>query len=291
MLGVTLQIRRNVRLCVLSSALAIFFVSVAATLTAQEISSISKATTSRVAKKNAIEGIPFQSLSPQAQQRLAAVIKKPTMYRRMPITVIQCDPEMHRFTVRHPEVIVSIWQLMGITSVTANRIAPYVLKSSDGVGTTTDIELIYGDNDTHVLLCEGSYDGPLFRKPLTGRCVLVLKSGTVQTERGYQITNRLDVFLQIDHAGLDIFAKTLHPLLGKSADVNFTESMKFLERMSQASEKNNDGMQHMVERLQTVQPPIRQQFRQVVSNVNQRYLQRTTAMTATRQPVMQLRQR
>ena len=212
------------------------------------------------------------------------------MFRRMPVSVIQCDPELHRFSVRHPEVIVNIWQLMGNTSVTAHRTAPYVLQSSDGVGTTTDIELIYGDNDTHVLLCEGSYDGPLFRKPLTGRCVLVLKSGTVQTERGYQITNRLDVFLQIDHAGLDIFAKTLHPLLGKSADVNFTESMKFLERMSNASEKNNDGMQHMVGRLQTVQPPIQKQFKQIISNVNQRYLQRGAAMTA-RQPMMQIRQR
>ena len=112
----------------------------------------------------------------------------------------------------------------------------------------------------------------------------------MQTERGYQITNRLDVFLQIDHAGLDIFAKTLHPLLGKSADVNFTESMKFLERMSNASEKNNDGMQHMVGRLQTVQPPIQKQFKQIISNVNQRYLQRGAAMTA-RQPMMQIRQR
>ncbi len=280
---------RYLRPYIVCFTLSTFVVACAATLHAQEVSSYSKATTSRVAKEDAIRGIPFQSLSPDAQQRLAAVIKKPTMFRRMPITVIQCDPEMHRFSVRHPEVIVNIWQLMGITSVTAQRTAPYVLNSSDGVGTTTDIELIYGDNDTHVLLCEGSYDGPLFRKPLTGRCVLVLKSGTVQTDRGYQITNRLDVFLQIDHAGLDIFAKTLHPLLGKSADVNFTESMKFLERMSNASEKNNDGMQHMVGRLQSVQPAIRQQFKQVVSNVNQRYLQRTTM--AARQPVMQLRQR
>lgn len=247
---------------------------------AQRQSSLSKATTSRAAREDAINNIPFRNLNKDARQRISKVVKKPTMFRRMPLSLIQCDPELHRFSVRHPEVIVNIWQLMGITQVTANRTAPYVLECDDGVGTVTNMELIYGDNDTHVLFCEGSYDGPLFRKPLTGRCVLILKAGAIPTPQGYQIANRLDIFLQVDHAGVDIFAKTLHPLLGKSADINFTESMRFLERMSKAAEKNNDGMQHMVDRLQDVQPPIRSEFKQILSNVQQRQVQRVAAKPA-----------
>lgn len=236
-----------------------------------QLYSYTKATTNRAAREDAIRGIPFHNLSQQAQQRIAAVVRKPTMFRRMPVTSIRCDPELHRFSIRQPEVIVSIWQLMGITQVTAQRTAPYVLKCNDGVGTVTDMELIYGDNDTHVILCEGSYDGPLFRKPLKGRCVLVLRSGAKQQGAGYQITNMLDVFVQVDHAGLDIFAKTLHPLLGKSADINFTESMRFMEKMSRAAENNSEGMQHMIGRLQDLQPKVRDNFKQVVSNVNARY--------------------
>lgn len=232
---------------------------------------IAKAATSRAAREDAIRGIPFRSLSPHAQRRIAAVVKKPTMFRRMPITVIQCDPELHRFSVRHPEVIVSVWQMMGITQVSVSRIGPYVLQCDDGVGTKTDMELIYGDRDTHIIFCEGSYEGPLFRKPLTGRCVLVLKSGAVNGPGGYHITNMMDVFVQVDHAGVDLFTKTLHPLLGKSADVNFTESMRFLERMSIAAENNGAGMQDMVTRLQNLQSPVRKRFKQVVSNVNQRH--------------------
>lgn len=258
---------------------------------AENLAYPTKAITSRAAKEDAIRGIPFSRLSNEAQQRLHTVIKKPTMFRRMPVSVINCDPELHRFSVRHPEVIVNIWQLMGITSVTAQRTAPYVLKCSDGVGTVTDMELIYGDRDTHILMCEGSYDGPLFRKPLTGRCVLVLKSGAATNSKGYQLTNRLDIFLQIDHAGLDIFAKTLHPLLGKSADVNFTESMKFLERMSRAAESNNDGMQHLASQLSSVQAPIRDEFSRVVSNVHQRYAQLHRAKTPKVSQRVQLRRR
>lgn len=244
---------------------------------------LAKATTSRSARDDAIRGIPFRSLSSQAQQRIAAVIKKPTMFRRMPITMINCDPELHRFSVRHPEVIVNIWQLMGITQVTANRVGPYVLHCNDGVGTVTNMELIYGDRDTHVLFCEGSYEGPLFRKPLTGRCVLVLRSGSTNVGPNYQITNMMDVFLQVDHAGIDIFTKTLHPLLGKSADVNFTESMRFVERMSKAAANNSEGMQHMVGRLQSLQPVVRKQFQGVVANVSQRHNQ----ALAIRQPAVE----
>ncbi len=248
----------------------------------QKVYSFTKATTSRAAREDAVRGIPFRNLSQAAQQRIASVVRKPTMFRRMPVTNIRCDPELHRFSIRNPEVIVSIWQLMGITQVSAQRTAPYVLKCDDGVGTVTNMELIYGDANTHVLLCEGSYDGPLFRKPLTGRCVLVLRTSAASDGAGYQINNMLDVFLQVDHLGLDIFAKTLHPLLGKSADINFTESMRFIEKMSRASENNGEGMNNMVDRLEGLQPKVRKDFRQVISNVHARYSHALASLSLNR---------
>ena len=255
-------------LCIIASLSVALSVFVFANEATAEI--LAKASTSRAVRDDAIRGIPFRRLSKQAQQRIASVVRKPTMFRRMPITMIDCDPELHQFSVRHPEVIVGIWQLMGITKVTASRTGPYMLRCDDGVGTVTNMELIYGDKDTHIILCEGAYDGPLFRKPLAGRCVLVLRSGAMNHGGEFQITNMMDVFLQVDHVGLDIFGKTLHPLLGKSADINFTESMRFLEKMSKAAENNGEGMQHMVDRLQNLQPNVRQRFRQVVANVSER---------------------
>ena len=239
----------------------------------QQVATISKATTSRAAREDALRGIPFRSLSKQAQNRILAVVRKPTMFRRMPISVIQSDPELHQFLVRYPEVVVNVWQVMGITKVTASRVAPYVLDCSDGVGTVTRMELVYGDHDTHLLFCEGSYEGPMFRTPLTGRCVLVLKSGAAEAQSGYQITNRLDVFLKVDHAGVDVFAKTLHPLLGKSADLNFIESMRFIQRMSQAAERNSAGMMHLADRMHDIDPAVRDRFQNVVTNVSNRSLQ------------------
>ena len=63
------------------------------------------------------------------------------------------------------------------------------------------------------------------------------------------MTNRLDVFLQVDHVGVDALTRTLHPLFGKSADLNFVESTKFLERISRTSAENGPGMQRLARRL------------------------------------------
>ncbi|MCA9214966.1 MAG: hypothetical protein KDB27_17980 [Planctomycetales bacterium] len=222
---------------------------------------VGKAETSRTFRDQAIREIPFNGLTPEAQQRIAAVVTKPSMFRRMPVSVINCEPKLHQFLLRNPEVVINIWQLMGITKVTADRTGAYTLNAADGAGTTSSVELVYGTNDTHLFFCEGEYDGPLFKKPVQGRCVLLLKTGHRQLDDGdYSITNRMDVFLQLDHRGMDAITKTLHPLLGKSADINFTETMKFVERISSSAQNNGPGMERLASRLDKVQPPIRDTF-------------------------------
>ena len=249
-------------------------------------STVDKATTSRSAKEQAIREIPFHRLTPEAKHRISSVIEKPSMFRRMPINVVDCDPNLHRFLVRHPEVIVNIWQLMGITKVECERIGPYTVDAKDGVGTVTKVELVYGDRNTHLIYCEGEYEGPLFRRPLTGRCVLLLKSDYKQDEKKrWNVKNRLAIFLQVDHVGVDVFTRTLHPLLGKSADINFVESTNFLERISRTSEDNGPGMQRLSARLDNVDDDVRQKFAELTSFIHedaQRRLAQTPATTTQR---------
>lgn len=249
---------------------------------------ISKATTSRSARDNAIKSFPYERLTPKARERITRVVSKPSMFRRMPTNVVRCEPDMYQFLVRHPEVIVNIWQLMGITKVSCKRVSPFTMDAADGVGTVTKVDLIYGDKDTHVIYCEGHYDGPLFRRPLTGRCVLLLKSKYSRTaEAEWQVTNRLDVFLQVDHIGVDVFARTLHPFLGKSADINFVESTKFLERISRTSESNGPGMQRLATRLDQVDDDVKTRFAEIASEVfdaaQERKLVSATERSATSQ--------
>jgi hypothetical protein len=238
----------------------------------------SKATTSRAARDEAIQAIPFDQLTDATQQKLRDVLSHTSMYRRMPVKVIDCDPDLYVFLVRYPEVVVDIWHLMGITNVSAKRTGDYSLTTTDGAGTASQLELVYGTRDKHVLYATATYTGPLTRRPVQARCVLLLQSGYVQTQNGRTyIANQLDVFIRFDHLAADIAARALHPLLGKTADYNFTESIGFLQQISSAAETNTYGLRRLAGRLTNIEAEIRQYFVVLAERVSQQAAARLRA--------------
>lgn len=222
-------------------------------------------------RDEAINSIPFDQLTEPTQAKLWQVVSQPSIYRQLPVTVVESDPDMHVFLVRYPEVIVNMWQLMGVTKVQIERTGDYTFKASDGAGTVCDVQLVYGDQNTHVYYAEGFYEGPLLRKLISGRCVMVLKSDYSRTEdQAIYVTDRLDMFVQLDSVGAEILARTLHPLVGKSADHNFTESTRFLSQVSQAAKTRGEGLQQLAGRLSNVGEPVRDRFSHIATEVNHR---------------------
>jgi len=253
--------------------LAITVVGAAGALTTSELiaTPLGQVASDQESRNEAINSIPFDQLTEQTQAKLWNVVSQPSIYRQLPVTVVESDPDMHVFLVRYPEVIVNMWQLMGVTKVQMQRNGDYTFQASDGAGTFCDVQLVYGDQNTHVYYAEGHYEGPLLRKLIRGNCVMVLKSEYSQTEdKKVYVTNRLDMFVQLDSLGAEILAKTLHPLVGKSADHNFTESTRFLSQVSQAAETRSDGLQQLAGRLNNVSEPVRDRFAQLATEVNHR---------------------
>lgn len=236
------------------------------------------------ARNDAIRAIPFDQMNQQVQAKISRVVKNPGIFRRLPAQAIDCDPNLHTFLVRYPEVLVNIWQLMDITKVQVNRTGPFTFDASDGMGTHTSVELVYGRPELHVYYAEGFYEGPLFRNRITGRCVLVLRSEFAKQGDRVNIKSFMDVFVDMDNVGAEIVAKTLHPLVGKTADFNFVETVKFIGQVSQASELNGAGVERLAARLQNVNPDVRQTFSQHVEVVYQRSILRASAGVAPTTP-------
>ena len=117
----------------------------------------------------------------------------------------------------------------------------------------------------------GYYEGALLKKKVTGRCVMVMRSGYARgaDQRTY-VANRLDLFLQIDNLAADVVTRTLSPWVGKVADANFHESCVFASKLSQTAEQNNPGVQRLAERLTKVEPAVRDEFAKVAAAVPQR---------------------
>jgi len=243
----------------------------------------SQADTSAQAREQAIQTLPLEELTGEARRKLMAVCQRPSIYRRLPAVSFPCDPLLHLFLIRNPEVVVNIWQLMGVASMSAQRLGPYLWKGSDGVGTTCEVELVYGTEELHVLYSDGYYEGSLLKNKVTGRCVLVLQSHhQVGRDGRPYMADRLDLFVQIDNTAADVIARTIAPWVGKVADANFHESCQFASKLWQTAEQNGAGVQRLAEKLTAVDPPVREQFIQLVAAMPERAAARQPLAPSTR---------
>jgi hypothetical protein len=237
----------------------------------------SDATSSKVARQEAIRAIPWQQLTPIEQQNVQAVVKNATIYRRLPTRVIDCDPDLFTFLLQHPDVVVDVWRIMGVSSVTLDRIDAQTFHGSDGAGTTGDIRYHYaswGPNARNlaVIYADGAYDGKPFTTPLRAQSVLIMRSAAVQETNGrHYITVRLDSFIRVEQKGVDIIARTIQPWINKTADRNLIETLGFVSTFSRTAERNPQGMQRLAARLQRIDEPTRDELVNLCFRTAQRY--------------------
>lgn len=222
----------------------------------------------RESRENAIAALPLRKLTPNAVRQIAQIVDKPSVYRRLPIQTIAADRDLFLFLTRQPEVLVGMWDLMGITNVQIRRTGQYQLQASDGSGTHCTMDLVYGDPDIHVFVAHGMYDGKLVARPVKGNGVFVVRSQYATDPNGTHIVaGTLDCFLQMENLAADLIARTFGGLIGRSADHNFRETAGFVEQVSTASELNPAAMLDVASRLPQVDEEVRDRFAKVIRDV------------------------
>jgi hypothetical protein len=254
------------RLTALVAAAAIF-AGLAPALNAAE-STAAKADTSRAAREEAIRAIPTNKLSRESRSKVSYVLKKTSLYRRLPTQSIACDADLYAFLLNHPEIVVNIWQTMGITRMTMQPGDDGAYQVSDGEGTKGRMEYLYQSPELSVMYSEGTYDGRLYPRTVRGRCLMVLRTSYQRDSSGAPIvTSRLDTFLAVENLGVEIIAKTFQPVIGNAADHNFIETARFVATLSKTAESNPDGMVRLANRLKRLDPQTRERFAELVAAV------------------------
>jgi hypothetical protein len=224
--------------------------------------------TTRAARDEAVQAIPLDQLTQDGRAKVEGVLADTTIFRRLPVQVIQCDPDMYLFLVEHPDVVVNIWEVFGITQLSVREAGRDTFRLADKDGTTGTMELLYASHDTHVFYADGSAEGPVRTRPIRGRVLVVLKSGYVrETDGQCYVTCRLDAFLQVDRAGVEFVTKTLQPVVGHVADVNFAQTAGFLGSLSRTAATNPDGVVRLAAKLTDVQPPVRQRLAELAEKI------------------------
>lgn len=233
--------------------------------------SLSTADTSNSTRQEALKSIPLDKLDPADRAKVVSVLSNVSVFRRMPLKVIDCDPDMYLFLVRHPDVVVNIWELLKISNLRMRQTGEGRFTLSESVGATISLKFVHQSHDTHILYGEGTYRGPLLIRPVIGRGVLVLKTGYVRETNGrYYITNRLDCFLHVEPVGAELLTKTVSPLVGKTADNNFLQIAAFLGSISRTAEVNSSSIRALALKLEGVRPKVRAQLAILAEGVSRK---------------------
>jgi len=220
----------------------------------------------RDARKSASKAMPLDRMTEADRRAAEKILRNPTLYRRLPVESFTCDRALLEFSLAHPEIVVDIWRVLGISKVALDLTAPGQWRMSDGWGTEGTLRLLHHDRTaeggTMVLLGQGGYTGPLSPQPLSGSCLLLVRyrpTGTA-ADGTAKHTMQVDAFLDADGVGLEIVTRTLQPLIVRSSASNLHEICQFMASLSSAAAENPEGVARLAGRMSKIIPADRQTF-------------------------------
>ena len=236
-----------------------------------------EATNNLSAMKAAQETIPWNRLSNSAKEKIQSVLSSKPLYRRLPQQSAYCEPVMYDFLLMHPDVVVAIWENLGVTQISLKEHGrPGVYQLRETIGSVGVIEVLYKTQNYCIAHSKGAYSSPILHKPVEGEAILILQSVFEQDEEGepYVVT-QLDAFVNVKNFGVDVFAKMFAPVLGRIADSNFEQTIAFLGNVSEAAQTNPEVIKRLALRLEPVRKEVRDEFIQVAYQTAQLAIQRS----------------
>jgi len=245
-----------------------------------------QATTSAAARRQAIQAIPLKKIHPKYRNSVHKVLTDSSLYRRMPTQMVDCDPKLFSFLAQNPEVLVEMWKHLGISRVNLERKGANNFFLSDGAGTTGDLVIVEQQCDDQaqnriVMYSEGAYEGKPFKRPVRAQCVLLLRSGSLEETNGRDyVACRLDSFVRIERTSVALFAKAMHPWVGKTADANFADTITFISNLSQAAEQRPASIEGLVNSLPRITEQRQQQFVRIAYDCAEKYDDEASARVA-----------
>ena len=226
---------------------------------------------SREAREEAFRQLPLHRLKERDRKRVLSVVNDTSIFRHLPTQSIPCDPNMYRFVLAHPDLVVNLWRVLGISDVSLRRTSPTTFATDDGAGTVGSIEVLLQTPEATWVIAGGGYDGAWFTRRVMGKCVMSIRSEYRQASDGrdYAVC-AMDSFIQIDNVGAELVVKTFQPLVGHFADHNFRETANFIGTLNRAAEVNPTKIVSLTNRMQDVSPEVKTQFIDLTHQLAQR---------------------
>jgi len=216
---------------------------------------------SRDLRRQAAAHVPLDRMPAAHRQLAEKTLQTATLYRRLPVAAIECEPAFLEFVLTKPECLVDVWRVLDISRLSLDPTGPGHWRLADGYGTVGAVRLLHQERERRggllVFHGRGGYTGPLATRPLTGSCLIVVRHTSAPAGGCPRQLVQIDAFLDVDGLGLEIVAKMLQPLIVYSAASNLHEISIFMSQFAAAAERNPAGVARLTQRLSQTAPEDR----------------------------------
>ena len=226
-----------------------------------------KGTSSREERELATARLRKVRLTNSGRQTSSRVLENLSLFRRLPEIRFEVNPETYDYFLGHPDVVVSLWRAMGISSMQLQQTGPFQYKMDNSDGTKSEMFYLRRSKTTNIIYCRGEFKSPLLKKPIAGSGILCLHSKFEKQNDGTVfVRHSADVFITFPNAAIETAAKMISPVSNYISDRNFQEISLFMHTISLSMARQPSWLQQMADRLQNVHPDRRQELRQVILN-------------------------
>ncbi|MEJ7592172.1 MAG: hypothetical protein WKF77_11535 [Planctomycetaceae bacterium] len=207
------------------------------------------------AEEDARSNMPLKGMTQENRQRAQQIIKERSQFRRLPSLQYTIDEPMFRYLLRHPDVAVSTWRVMGISRFEMWQTGEmeYEAQAIDGSEGIADI--LYQDDNQMVFVCQGSYHNPLLPRPMEASALIWFRAVYAPNAEGtHVVTQKADVFVRFPSSGVSAIAKVLTPVLHSLMDRNLFEISLYGSMMSRAVRDEPEWVVQVAQQMEGVLP-------------------------------------
>ena len=219
---------------------------------------------SQNAEEQARNSIPLNAMTLQSRQRAQMIIKERSQFRRLPSLQYTIDEPMFRYLLKHPDVAVSTWRVMGISrfemwQTGENEFEAQAIDGSEGIA-----DILYQDDNQMVFICQGSYHNPLLPRAMEAAALIWFRAIYKPNQDGSQtVTQKADVFVRFPSSGVSAIAKVLTPVLHTLMDRNLFEVSLYGSMMSRAVRDEPEWVIQVAQQMEGVLPQRKEELTNV----------------------------
>lgn len=218
----------------------------------------------RRVRNEAIEQLPMGSLTPTDQEQVQQILKDLSLFRRLPTLQIDVDRRAYEYFTDHPDVAVSIWRALQISSVQMKEVNAMQYQTDTRDGTVGMVQVLLRSPQSYLVLCHGQLQSPGMPRPIQARALMHLQP---RFDQQGKVVHHLDMFVCFPSQTIETIAKLTSPVSFRIADRNFEEVTLFVALMSSAMSRQPGWVEQTAGKLEGVAPQRPQELLQVTASV------------------------